>query len=194
MDSSTAQSWSAAEHFQMDPPTDDFTGAEFIDFDNLDLHFNIDGYNHEGPAASNGNQLADLTESLNVHHLQGQFPPQLPQDHHDGANGGQHAQNVRGHGMSQSANNFFDYGMAQYSQAGTPAFTQAQDQIYRPHQGVPPTPNSIEMHGDPHRYLQQLDSHQSLFDQRYHMRKDDAVCWTRTLPQNPTDPYRHLPR
>ncbi|CAG5177797.1 uncharacterized protein ALTATR162_LOCUS8383 [Alternaria atra] len=172
MNSSTAQSWSAAEHFQMDPATEDFAGAEFIDFDNLDLHFSIDGYNHEGPA-SNGNQLADLTESLNVHHLQGQFPPQLPQDHHDGANGGQQVQNMGGHDMSQPANNFFDYGMPQYSQAGTPAFTQVQDQIYRPHQGVPPTPNSIEMHGDPHRYLQ-LD-HQSLFDQRYHMRKDDAT-------------------
>jgi hypothetical protein len=47
------------------------------------------------------------------------------------------------------------------------------------------------MHGDPHRYLQ-LD-HQSLFDQRYHMRKDDAVCWIWKPPQNPTDPYRHLP-
>ncbi|KAI4652757.1 uncharacterized protein J4E78_007584 [Alternaria triticimaculans] len=174
MNSSTAQSWSAAEHFQMDPPAEDFAGAEFIDFDNLDLHFSIDGYNHEGPA-SNGNQLADLTESLNVHHLQGQFPPQLPQDHHHGPNARQHAQNLPGHGLSQSANTFFDYGMAQYSQAGTPSFTQAQDQIYRPHQGVPPTPNSIEMHGDPHRYLQQSDHHQSLFDQRYHMRKDDAT-------------------
>ncbi|KAH6852673.1 hypothetical protein B0T12DRAFT_485138 [Alternaria alternata] len=174
MNSSTAQSWSAAEHFQMDPATEDFAGAEFIDFDNLDLHFNIDGYSHEGPA-SNGNQLADLTESLNVHHLQGQYPPQLPQDHRDGANGGQQVQNLGGHGMSQPTNNFFDYGMPAYSQAGTPAFTQAQDQIYRPHQGVPPTPNSIEMHGDPHRYLTQLDAHQSLFDQRYHMRKDDAT-------------------
>ncbi|KAI4653867.1 hypothetical protein J4E93_001635 [Alternaria ventricosa] len=174
MNSSTAQSWSAAEHFQMDPPAEDFAGAEFIDFDNLDLHFNIDGYNHQGPA-STGNQLADLTESLNVHHLQGQFPPQLPHDHQHGPNARQQAQNLPGHGLSQPASSFFDYGMAQYSQAGTPSFTQAQDHIYRPHQGVPPTPNSIEMHGDPHRYLQQSDHHQSLFDQRYHMRKDDAT-------------------
>jgi hypothetical protein len=175
MNSSTAQSWTAAEHFQMDPATEDFAGAEFIDFDNLDLHFNIDGYHQEGPA-DNGNQLADLTESLNGHHLQGQFPPQLPHDHGHSANRGQHVQNMPGHGMSQPSTNFFDYGMPQYSQAGTTAFTQAQDQTYRPHQAVPPTPNSVELHGDPHRYLHQLDSHHSLFDQGYHMRKDDAVC------------------
>jgi hypothetical protein len=176
MNSSTAQSWSAAEHFAMDPTTDDFTGAEFIDFDNLDLHFNIDGYSNQGPAP-NGQQLADLTESLNVHHLQGQFTPQLPQDHRGDASAGQQAHNMGVHNMSQPANNgFFDYGMPQYSQAGTPSFTQPPDQIYRPHQGVPPTPNSIEMHGDPNRYLHQLDQHQGLFDQRYHLRKEDAVC------------------
>ncbi|KAA8614715.1 phosphorus acquisition-controlling protein [Pyrenophora tritici-repentis] len=174
MNSSTAQSWNAAEQFAMDQNPQDFAGAEFIDFDNLDLHFNIDGYNHEAQA-SNGNQLADLSDSLNVHHLQAQFPPQLPQDHRDGANRGHQVQNLANHGMSQSTNSFFDYGMSQYSQAGTPTFSQPQDQIYRPHHGVPPTPNSIEMHGDPTRYLQQLDSHHALFDQRYHMPKDDAT-------------------
>ncbi|CAA9965381.1 hypothetical protein CFE70_008902 [Pyrenophora teres f. teres 0-1] len=174
MNSSTAQSWNAAEQFAMDQPPQDFAGAEFIDFDNLDLHFNIDGYNHDGQG-SNGNQLADLSESLNVHHLQAQFPPQLPQDHGDGANSGHHVQNLASHAITQPTNAFFDYAMSQYTQAGTPTFSQPQDQIYRPHHGVPPTPNSIEMHGDPTRYLHHLDSHHALFDQRYHMPKDDAT-------------------
>jgi len=177
MNNSAAQSWTAADNFDMDTTPDDFAGAEFIDFDNLDLHFNIDGYNAHGPAAT-GNQLADLSESLNVHQLQGQFPPQLAPDYQHDANAAQKTQNIDGHGMSQPANNFFDYGMSQHSQAATPVFTQAPDQIYRPHQGVPPTPNSTEMHGDPTRYLQHMDQQQALFDQRYHMRKDDAVCCT----------------
>ena len=184
MNSSTAPSWSTAEQFAMDQNAHDFTGAEFIDFDNLDLHFNIDGYSHDAQA-SNGNQLADLTESLNVHHLQAQFPPQLPQDHRDGANGGHQVRNLPAQPMPQSTTDFFDYGMSQYSQAGTPTFSQPQDQIYRPHQGVPPTPNSIEMHGDPTRYLHQLDSHHVLFDQRYHMPKDDAVGSTPNCPSTP---------
>jgi hypothetical protein len=191
MNNSAAQSWAAADHLNMDTTTDNFAGAEFIDFDNLDLDFNMDGYNSQGPA-STGSQLADLTDSLNVHHLQSQFPPQLAPDYHNGPNGAQKAQNVNPHPLSQSTNNFFDYGMSQHS---APAYSQPQDQLYRSHQGVPPTPNSTELHGDPNRYLQQVESHQALFDQRYHMRKDDTVCrpW-----RNHVDPlrltlYRHLP-
>lgn len=172
MNNSAAQSWTAADHFAMDTSQDNFAGAEFIDFDNLDLDFNMDGYNSQGPA-STGSQLADLTDSLNVHHLQNQFPPQLAPDYHNGANAAQKAHNIPPHGLSQQpANNFFDYGVPQHTAQGYP---QPHGQLYRPHQGVPPTPNSTEIHGDPNRYLQQVESQQALFDQRYHMRKDDAV-------------------
>ncbi|KAJ4373818.1 hypothetical protein N0V83_002557 [Neocucurbitaria cava] len=137
---------------------------EAANFDHLDLDW----------PAPDGQQMADLADSLDVHHL-GHFTPQIPQDRRDGGAGGQQqAQNMGGHSMPQPTNGFFDYGIPQYSQAGTPSFTQAQDQMYRPHQHVPPTPNSIEMHGDPHRYMQQMDPQQAIFDQRYHMRKDDA--------------------
>ncbi|XP_014561202.1 hypothetical protein COCVIDRAFT_87499 [Bipolaris victoriae FI3] len=172
MNNSAAQSWTAADHFAMDTSQDNFAGAEFIDFDNLDLDFNMDGYNSQGPA-STGSQLADLTDSLNVHHLQNQFPPQLAPDYHNGANAAQKAHSIPPHGLSQQpANNFFDYGVPQHTAQGYP---QTHSQLYRPHQGVPPTPNSTEIHGDPNRYLQQVESQQALFDQRYHMRKDDAT-------------------
>lgn len=143
----------------MDSTGDDFNNLIDFDLDHLgDFSYNQADFSQSGPAS-----LADLSDNLDVNHLHGQFNPQLPQDHSNG--------------MQQDANNaFFDYSMAQFSQAGTPVFPQAHEQIYRPHQGVPPTPNSIEMHGDPHRYMQQLDPQQALFDQRYHMRKDDAVC------------------
>jgi hypothetical protein len=32
------------------------------------------------------------------------------------------------------------------------------------------------MHGDLHRYMQQMDTQQALFNRQYQMRKDDAVC------------------
>jgi hypothetical protein len=35
----------------------------------------------------------------------------------------------------------------------------------------------VEMHGDPHRYMQQQMDQQALYDQRY-LRKDDAVRWS----------------
>ncbi|KAH5704711.1 hypothetical protein HBI44_011210 [Parastagonospora nodorum] len=154
------QAWTTAEPFgNMDATEQNF--GDFVDFDNLDLDLSEFNYNGAAP-------LADIPSALH------DFPTQvaqLPQHHHNGANGGQQPQgNMGGH----SANGFtFDYSLGQFSQAGTPAF-QAQDHIFRPHNGVPPTPNSIEMHGDPHRYMRQMDSQQALFDQRYHMRKDDT--------------------
>jgi hypothetical protein len=173
MNTQNPQPWTGAEQFNtMDATTDhdfgsliDFEGATF---DNIDLDW---------PAAD-AQHMADLAESLDVHNLQGHYPPQIPQNARNGTVGDQQVQHMAPHGMQQQHPNrgFFDYGMAQYSQAGTPVFPQAQEQIYRPHQGVPPTPNSVEMHGDPNRYLQQMDPQQALFDQRFHMHKEDAVC------------------
>lgn len=166
MNGSNAQQWSGAEHFTAMDAAADHDFGNLIDFEaaNFD-HLDLDWPN------SDNQQLADLADSLDVHQLQGHFTPQIPQDARNNTNG------------------FFDYSMGQYSQANTPAFPQAQEQLYQPHQGVPPTPNSVEMHGDPHRYLQQLDPQQTLFDQRYHMRKDDAVCldraWLRRIETDP---------
>jgi hypothetical protein len=77
--------------------------------------------------------------------------------------------------------NFSNCSPGQASQADTPIsrFPPAQDHdIVMSEYNIPPVPDSMEIHGDPHRYsyMQQSDSQQSLFDQRYHMRKDDAVC------------------
>lgn len=49
-----------------------------------------------------------------------------------------------------------------------------------PHGGhsVPPTPNSYEMHGDAQRMWQQQMEHRAVADQRYRVRKDDAVRLT----------------
>ncbi|KAJ4323403.1 hypothetical protein N0V94_001875 [Neodidymelliopsis sp. IMI 364377] len=164
MDSANAQSWAG-----MDAAADQDFGnlIDFDHFNDLDLpDFNNIGFSHGGPA---NHGLAD------VHHLEHQFPPQIPQPQGgDGASSAQHAQaSMNGHAMGQSNASFFDYSMAHFSQAATPVFSQAPEQVYRPHHGVPPTPNSVEMHGDPHRYMHHMDQ-QALYDQRYHVRKDDA--------------------
>ncbi|KAF3045602.1 hypothetical protein E8E12_010476 [Didymella heteroderae] len=169
MDSANAQSWAG-----MDAATDQDFGnlIDFDHFNDLDLpDFNNLAFSHGGP------QHGSMADALDQHHLDHQFPPQVPQSHGDGATGTQQAQgNMGTHGMPQPNMNasFFDYGMSQFPQAGTPVFSQPQDQVFRPHHGVPPTPNSVEMHGDPHRYMQQQQmDQQALYDQRY-LRKDDA--------------------
>ncbi|KAF2820081.1 hypothetical protein CC86DRAFT_305501 [Ophiobolus disseminans] len=152
------QAWTGAEFDAMDATTEQQFG-DLINFDHIDLDLSEFSYSNGEYSHSGPTPLADLSTALH------DFTPQIPQHHHNGA-----------HGMSQPTNGFsFDYSMGPYSQAGTPVFPQAQEHIYRPHQGVPPTPNSVEMHGDPHRYLQQMDPQQALFEQRYHLHKDDAT-------------------
>lgn len=176
MSAMNGQAWTTAEQFEPMDATTEHDFGNLIDFDHLDLDFNIGDYSHSGPPP-HGQQLADLADAIDVHQLN-HYAPQNPQ-HRDGAPGGQQPQNnMGGHGMPQPTNGFaFDYGMGPYSQVGTPAFSQAQEQVFRPHQGIPPTPNSLEMHGDRHQYMHQMDSQHALFDPRFHLRKDDAVCW-----------------
>lgn len=166
------QAWTNDSFDAMDATTEQL--EQFINFDHIDLDLSEFSYSNGEYSQGGPTSLADISTSLH------DYTPQIPQHHHNGAPGGQQAQNsMGGHSLPQNTNGFsFDYAMGQYSQAGTPVFPQAQEHVYRPHQGVPPTPNSIEMHGDPHRYLQQMDPQQALFDQRFHMRKDDAVGWT----------------
>ncbi len=171
MNGSNAQTWSDIAHYEMETATEQDFG-NLIDFDSLDLDFAIAGYS---PDAQDSQQLVDLSDSLDGHHLQGHFNPSISQAFNNDSAGPGRGPKVN-HGISQQpSDGFFDYTVAQNNQTGTPTLTQAQEQIFRQHEGVPPTPNSMELHGDPHRYMQQMSAQQS-FEQRYHLQKDDAVC------------------
>ena len=57
---------------------------------------------------------------------------------------------------------------------------QQQQQGFPQSHGVPPTPNSFEMHGEAGRFMQQQSQHmdpqqRALLEQRFQLRKDDAV-------------------
>ena len=172
MDNANAQSWAG-----MDAAADQDFGnlIDFDHFNDLDLpDFNNISFNHGGPQ-SNG-----MASALDIHHLDHQFSPQVPQNHGDGSASGAKQGNMGTHSMPRPSANFYDYsmnGISQFSQATTSVFSQAHEQVFGPHHGVPPTPNSVEMHGDPQRYMQQIDQ-QALYDQRYRLHKDDAVRWS----------------
>ncbi|KAF2659287.1 hypothetical protein K491DRAFT_712807 [Lophiostoma macrostomum CBS 122681] len=171
MNNTSGAAWSGTEQFDPLGAADQDFG-HLLDFGHIDLDFPLD-YNQTADSHDASQQLTELADSLDVQHLQNHFSPQISQDQaRDGGAGAQQHGNMAGNGMAPE--NFFDFSMPPYSQASAPSFTQAQDHMYRPHGGVPPTPNSIEMHGDPARYLQQMDPQQAMFDQRFHMRKEDA--------------------
>ncbi|KAF2109664.1 hypothetical protein BDV96DRAFT_651642 [Lophiotrema nucula] len=173
MNDAGASSWSGAEQFDPMGAVADHDLGSLIDFDGLDLDFSIDYTNGSHDHHHDANQqLTDLAESLDVQHLQNHFNAPVSQEHHDGVSSMQ-SNTAAGNSISQAGNSFFDFTMQGYGQTN-PAFSTAQDQIYRPHSGVPPTPNSIEMHGDPGRYMQQMDAQQLMFEQRFGGRKDDS--------------------
>ena len=77
--------------------------------------------------------------------------------------------------------------------------TQSMPQSFVP-QGrpvIPPTPNSYEMYGETGRFLQQqshMDAQQRAFiEQRYQVRKDDAIAFTPMVSPAGTPQYNIIP-
>jgi hypothetical protein len=171
--------WSGAEQFDMAAAEHDF--SNLLDFD-LDFSEFANGASvgHSGQQ-----QLEQLADELDVQHLHNPFSPQLDHQQHPNQHPQQHRNGARTPGAPQpqrhmdahphsmpAQSSFFEFSMP-YQQHGVPAFTQAPD-MYRPHAPVPPTPNSMDLHGDPARYLQQMDAQHAMFDQRFQMRKDEV--------------------
>lgn len=182
-DTGVPPAWSSAEQFDAlgAPDQHDFSLLDFESFEgNIDLDF---GYgNSNGTANDTNQQLGQLADELDVQHLHNPFSPNMSQEQRNGQSGAQQQQqhDMNGHAMSQPGN-YFDFSMPPYMQ-NSPAFSQPHEHAYRPHGPVPPTPNSIEMHPDSARYMQQMDAQQAMFDQRYQVRKGDTVRCQRTSP------------
>ncbi|KAK4900264.1 hypothetical protein LTR27_002488 [Elasticomyces elasticus] len=79
-----------------------------------------------------------------------------------------------------------------------------QQHSFSPAHHVPPTPNSFEMHGDAARYMHQqhqqqqqqhhLDPQQrAIMEQRYQLRKDDAIAFTPMVSPAGTPQYHMQP-
>ena len=67
-------------------------------------------------------------------------------------------------------------------------------QAFPPGHHVPPTPNSYEMHGETGHFMQQLDLQQrAILEQRFHVRKDDAIAFTPMVSPAGTPQYNMLP-
>ncbi|KAF9735341.1 hypothetical protein PMIN06_000575 [Paraphaeosphaeria minitans] len=179
--------WSGAEQFDMAAAEHDFSNL-------LDFDLDFSDFANGSSAGHGGQQLEQLAEELDVQHLHNPFSPQLSQQqqHQHQQHQHQHQQHRNGartpgalqpqrhmdahsgghpHSMP-TQNGFFQFSMP-FQQHCVPAFTQAPD-MFQPHAPVPPTPNSMELHGDPARYLQQMDAQHAMFDQRFQMPKDES--------------------
>ncbi|KAF1958674.1 hypothetical protein CC80DRAFT_514738 [Byssothecium circinans] len=157
--------WSGGGHF--DPSDQQDFGFLDLDLDNIDLDFDFGAASASDPSP----QLGQLSEELDLQHLYS--PAQVAQEHHNGS-GAQQAHSVDGRAGAQAGKHYFDFSMPPYTQ-NAPAYTQPQEHMFRMHAPVPPTPNSLEMHNNQARYMQQMDAQQAVFEQRFPMRQDDMT-------------------
>jgi hypothetical protein len=153
MDETGAPPWAGTDQFQAHDQ--ELSMLDYLDFGT--------DFQHHDPHQQ---ATADLAHSLDAQHLENAFSPEVLQgQHHGGVPAQQQSHPMSTPSMQQPANAFFDFNMSQFNQG----------HMYRPHAGVPPTPNSTEMHPDPTRYLQQMQAQEATFDQNFYMRKEDAV-------------------
>jgi hypothetical protein len=174
MNEAANSSWSGAEQYDPMASVAEQDFGNLIDFD-IDLDFGVYGANGQN-AQDNNQQLTELADSLDMQH----FSPSISNEHRDATNGAPTQQQnvIIGSAMSQPGNGFYDFNMPAFSQPTQSQipFSTAQDSTFHSHAGVPPTPNSVEMHGDAARYLQQIDPQtRAFFEQRYQLRKEDVV-------------------
>ncbi|KAL1633848.1 hypothetical protein SLS56_002728 [Neofusicoccum ribis] len=170
----------SAQHSQWSQQLDNMAAQQ--DFDSLldfgDIDLDIPFYDSTQSHEDGDRQLSALADSLDSQHLpsSGVVQPQ-------GQNNGSAAQHQQP--LQDSASDFFDFSFQpQYShnhQSGhhQQSFSTPQDHSMQPRAFVPPTPNSVEMHGDAARYLNQLDPQtRAILEQRYQLRKEDLASFT----------------
>lgn len=192
MDTPSSQPWSQSE-----PQVDSLAGisadledlGNLFDFGDIDINLdNIDG------------QYGDSTS--HAQHISNPHTPFGEMNLAGGRNGTQ-AQDFGSHeqfGMHHHNTDKMQYGGQPpvhdpfasdtvYRQPMQQSYQQPHSQQYQYQSqsglptgyGVPPTPNSYEMHGEVGRFMQQqnVDPQQhAILEQRYNLRKDDAMAFT----------------
>lgn len=169
----------SAEHSQWSQQLDNMAVQQ--DFDSLldfgDIDLDLPFYDPNQPDQQGDHQLSALADSLDSQHLPSSGVVQ-PQHQNDGSVAPQQQS------LQDPANDFFDFSFQpSYNHNHThqtghqqPNYSAAHDHSMQPRAFVPPTPNSVEMHGDAARYLHQLDPQtRAILEQRYQLRKEDLV-------------------
>jgi hypothetical protein len=176
MNHTSAPAWSQISHHDpmVSAPEDDF--ASFLEFD--DLHLNYGDYD-VSQADDQGNSqdaVNALDTGMENGGLTGLDEGHLLHQHAEaGHNEMQPAEEMASMGnLTESAEPLMDFNLQ------TEIFHQQQQhmqtQNFHPHAVIPPTPNSMKMHGGAGHYYPQLDLHQAqAIYERYSRMKEDQV-------------------
>jgi hypothetical protein len=175
-----AQSWSQPEQFNAMTPME---SQDFQNLVDLDVNFDFDFLNDFDPT-NTGNGSGKLSDSVDP----ALFATSAQQQHAIQAPHLSPAPLTMAQGSPM-----FDMGMHMNFGAhnGQPFNMQPGHNPMGHHQMVPPTPNSVEMHADGARYLQQMEAQSRAMMEHYQMSKPDTVSMTPNYQQL-SNSYRQM--
>ena len=143
---------------------------DFADLVHLDLDVDLHGFEFPAYNATH-DDLGKLPEPFDLDLLEGQDGRQQQSHLHQPPA----AADADGAGSS-----IFDFGMPismPFDEVRDHSYALASQLQHSAHHPIiPPTPNSVEMHGDAARYFQQINAHnRAILEQHYQMRNGDTV-------------------
>jgi len=211
MDSLGSQSWSQAEQ-QLDPMaqmTNDLDNlGDFLDFGEIDLDIPDLDTTQYGDHVQQPQQVSHSDTPFNDLN-QAQTPQGISALDFGGAGQFELSQNLEQH-QSQYNRHVqashplttgpgYQPAMQQNLQYPTQQFQYHPQAGFLPHHHVPPTPNSLEMHGEAGHFMHQHQLHQidpkqqALLEQHYRARKDDTMAFTPMVSPTGTPLYNMQP-
>ncbi|KAK3079555.1 hypothetical protein LTS18_004569, partial [Coniosporium uncinatum] len=171
-----AQPWSQPDLHQMDQEFSNFLDLG-VDFESIDFTISEAVVDHAQNGQQHNGEIQSLHDDPNhlqhhASHPSSQFVSVAEQSSQTSADVFNFAYNTQfqqhpPQPPTHPSQHAFGFQQQQQQQ-------QQHDGQYRPHQIVPPTPNSVEMHGDPSRYLQQYgDAHaRALMEQQFKQQQE----------------------
>lgn len=179
MNQASAPAWSQIAHHDpmVSAPEDDF--ASFLEFGDLQLNYGNYGLNHTDGQANPSNAVDSVDLGMeNGEGLDGMTEGHLLHQHDGAARNEMNApvEMPSMEDMTESAEPLIDFNLEaeifhqQHQQ-------HMQPQNFHTHATIPPTPNSMKMHGGNEHYYPQLDLQAQAIYERYSRMKEDQVWW-----------------
>ncbi|KAF7193010.1 Phosphorus acquisition-controlling protein [Pseudocercospora fuligena] len=204
MDASTEQAWSRAPDqvdpmAQMNTTLDDL--GNLFEFGDIDLNNipSVDAPHYDEHMQQSGKHPHTPFDEISEAQAITGTSAQDFGAHQFGISTSDHGQQQhRFNGQGQTSNPYAQDAVFQQQMQGFHQNQQFQFQGmqgFPSHQHVPPTPNSFEMHGEAGRFLQhQMDpQHRAILEQRYQLRKEDAIAFTPMVSPAGTPQYNVQP-
>ncbi|KAI9875582.1 MAG: hypothetical protein M1830_008321 [Pleopsidium flavum] len=178
MNQTSTPSWSQIAHHDpmVSAPEDDF--ASFLEFGDLQLNYGnyeVTTQDGQGVSHDSGNVMDTTMENAGGPNGLGEGHIQHQQVEHDGI---QQSDLPSMEDMTGSTDSLMDLNIQAQIFHQQQQHQQMQSQTFHRQAIIPPTPNSMKMHGGTGHYYPQMDSQAQAIYERYSRMKEDQMVFT----------------